>query len=1520
MKEKYTMDNRVGKKIRELLGSGKDSSRSTGHPYDFTSKVTTASKSEDSKSKLRAGSLTVTNETPAYLDKPEVQSFFAKALRGIQQDDQGEKHRKTINTQIENIQTLYGEISGLWEKIAKDAQDRFEYISYPRKDLQGYNEKADERAKKENFRNRMMNEAVAWMAQQIIEDNHPFLFQEKKEFRELRELMLNPINSKDAKQNIERLQKELEKLKSGEEQKVLWQHLREKIVNQITTANQRIKESEEKDKKYEEMFKEHKEYTTAIIHDDYSQAKERYKQAKKRATQSENEYTANAEDFAKEVGSLLEEINPGEKKKPSPTPEGSSSFRGTANGTREESSAEQTNSGDGSPLPESPERRETQSEENKPGETYSSIPKNIKKDIEGIVNASKEIVGLEKGITYIAKSAAEKAKRRVQDVQKKAKDGTRDTSKDYEFDSIDKELKDWEREKNLLVQTIEKQKSLTSLLNTLNKSIKEETIVNIGKVKFSQDIDDLIEKAAKRLEILNKRLDEYNRVENHYHTVTPKAVHNIYVKKEGNEEYIMHDEIDKKGNIANNKININNIDNSEISIEGEYDAIHKISFYKEKDILCFKHEKTLNGKTTVLHVQSVENKIKDKNDKEIECTSFIININGICHENNEIMKERAKNLAEQYKNRKKKTTERIKQYEEQLRPLIGVDKKAEEGIINANPAIQHIKNALTNARRIAKLEQQIAMDYSSIANNTENSSMAINLQNVEDHLLNIRDLYQKEVKEIENARNEEIKLGESARKNQKDLQELCKLLENPTPFPNPDSIIDDANRALNNNSRYIDYKAKTNDNRIKDLFQVLDKTLMAKDIEDIQGQSIAHAVMDNVDKGCLSWNGVYMEWREFRNFGYDPETGNFYARFREDITEIFVDGEKPYTKRFAELGLNSNIGDYKIQIPGIDYNRPGKARSILIINEKTGKIHEISTKGLRKLVFKSHNKEKGDIEWTMEEHLKTMPDEQMEPDNTISPEKLHNTMRVNAGKQTCTVTDGQFTFHLDKTDLTETIVDPEVGVIFRTDKEWRNIPVKLLAIINTLMNKPKELQSEASYLSIDLKNKSLDLLKEAHRTGDQTQIAEAFALLDSTRANLATDKAGILDPLRRVPKDEYELAKLREQALNQLQRDVLYKSKSAKELLNASDNLNHSLIVDGLLTKEFQAVLKDINNDKIDKKTQQTLQTMLTEIYNKFHIFSDDNEDKKFNNHSTPELVKEYERYASRIKDLSEKEKEYLKDIENFVDSKSDVYLNNEIYLIKANSTTDLNEVFDTLGKLKTVNYIEDPESLEGRRQTYENIMVEHLEKAVKRVNDVKNRALIWSPLHEVMLLRQRRLNNLEHVKNALTAESKEGIKKNIKKLADQPSFNISKLDDKYYNKKVDNIEADLDKLINDMALKKQNPAEYQKRATELIQKTSALAYQHLLDSFAHDPEALVDLKARRVDIYLKISEQASTALNTALRLRFFEQQKGLMFTMMNWEICVESISMGAMRLGQFEARIGNVFHRLMSEIFNTGL
>jgi hypothetical protein len=978
----------------------------------------------------------------------------------------------------------------------------------------------------------------------------------------------------------------------------------------------------------------------------------------------------------------------------------------------------------------------------------------------------------------------------------------------------------------------------------------------------------------------------------------------------------------------------------------------------------------------------------------------------------------------------------------------------------------------------------------------------------------------------------------------------------PYSFMNTKEFKDyrDAIQDLANKSEGNKMSGKEEKN-ILSLLEKLYRHSMTENTNALRDLSEAHIIMDNVHKGRGSINGVYMDFREIKSIGRSKD-GNVLIEFRQDNAEITVKDEfgtdLPWTKRFAAGTYTSQSGSIKIEIPGNKCD--GKERTECIIHhydadgKETG-TQTCSTKDLKKIQVIYHGKDAGKVEQSVVLEFKTMPDGNVPLNQKFSYDKLQNAFRINLRTGMLIMQDGQFSIPVNKLDFLETQTDPENGIVFYTNKEHRPIPLEILGSLNTHFKPIQVLRSKASNQADSMRKNMLDFLQAAQRTNDPTQIADAFAQLDSARAYFDTYKANIVKEIQHVPANEKALALMREQQkFDSIQsdfRDVRDNYESAKELTKASNKETHSLIK-GVLTEKFN---KMIRNRQVN---QDVMNEIRNNVYKAFGL--DDGKEYTIEGLSTfkmTELAQEYEKHISKIKDLTEDDKEniekyinaennalkdtderksireyiksanktisdlsaedqiiirkhaeayinadkqaieeinedqrdlvktharayieaeksvigdlsedqqemvrthaiyyitnadsiednkkailknyaskyieaekgvigglnedqqkilrkharvyitkvdrtmaglnlnkrqqklireraiayrdaegkakkvlnlteesisayiietynaikhlseddkqhvqnhlkdidhikYAKDIENSVNTKGDVYLKNDIYLIKASNSANSLEAIRAIANLDPkVDYIDDPDksTLKGQRQTSENTMFEHLTKAADRAKCNPN--LIWLPLYQAMFVRQRRLNSLKHVENALSATTTDDIKKHLQKLIDQPSLKVSEIGEEFYEKQADNLETRLNKLVEDGLKKDYSPAEYQKRATDLIQMTSTLAYQHLLDAFKHDPEALRDLKARRVDILLKMSDQSSAALNTALRLRNFEQQKGLMFKMMTWEIYIMSLSMGQMRLQQFEGRIGNIFHRLMSEVFNTGL
>ncbi len=461
------------------------------------------------------------------------------------------------------------------------------------------------------------------------------------------------------------------------------------------------------------------------------------------------------------------------------------------------------------------------------------------------------------------------------------------------------------------------------------------------------------------------------------------------------------------------------------------------------------------------------------------------------------------------------------------------------------------------------------------------------------------------------------------------------------------------------------------------IFTALYGHSMKKNTQDILDLSEAHIIMDNTKKGCGSINGVYMDFREIKSIGSNKD-GNVLIEFRQDITDITVQDEFgkdiPWTKRLAEGDYILKGGRIKIEIPGNKCNNI--ERNKCIIHRYDAKGNEIGTpqtyptENLRKIKIKYHGKDQGEVEQSVDLEFKTMPDGNMSLNQKIPYDKAKNAFRLNLRTGMLIMQDGQFTIPLNMLDLTETSTDKEKGTIFRTDKEWRPIPIEIIGSLNTHFKSMQGLRSEANTQAHNMETKMLDLLDAARLTNNPNAIADAFEVLDNARADLSTRKAEIVKDLQHVPANAKDLALRKEQQkFDSTQRDardasiksdVRENCKSASELTKAYNAEARSFTkgVMKVIGPELEATIENWNNSNDNKtKMQEWLNDIkkegafeLDKIYG---IDLSDGQDKT--HYDMLEIAQKYEEHISQIKDLSEDYKEY---VEKYINAGRDAIKN----------------------------------------------------------------------------------------------------------------------------------------------------------------------------------------------------------------------------------------------------------------------
>jgi hypothetical protein len=1512
---------------------------SLGHRRYETRKLE-GTQSKAGESKYRLGSIRVeTNkEKPSkrtedpqvppewWTKNPRARRMFESGLRLLDQGQQPETRANTAQLDPqENIQVLAGELSREFTKLVDKVVDSFKFRHYYAKpDNHTFNDKAQESVEKDNQSYYLRNEAIAWIGQYILANDPSFVFYNTKEFGKLRQLMaLDQGNSQD---DIAILKNKLES--TQEISKDIWPAIRDSVVKQIVTTDERSKELEDRIKGYNKVLEEDKEYKEATIQDTSLQAKERAKQAEERVKQGTIKYAPKAQEFVKQIDKLF-----GYKKQQELLTDKAKEISERLNALTPKIHANKK---------EGIEKFKEDEFSEKVTELFITEPSQSKTIAQDIQNYLKN---LEKIIAPI-----------------------RSNPSDYIAQPPNTGA-DQEQESALKKDTTE----LLSKIKTYAQDFAKFDITQFANMKLlfpnGNNFQDIVS-YARDVEIQEASIVNYAGL------TARNAKANEFEPEKGyfaQEIDCLDKAIDKQTLLINKLTSLAPKDGSS-STPIEY-TMARSSYSVEKDRL-------------VREAQEKKKELeKRKEDYSKIKTSYAANSkddgNELLVTNKEITSIRAKDLAEQYKKRVKKTKDRVKQYKGELKLLdhqlkllrpkltkLQENSNEQSGRSDIQQAAQalrkyidHLEEVQRNtykaagkATEIANLEENVSEKYSNIVRNANDAPKNIETE-INSHLLVIKQKYREEVLALENIKGVEKELKQLANTDKAALQELRKCCEDSeassSQSSNSNAIKEKAILALNRNSHYIEGQTPYNNKKMEDLFKALDNSSKSKDVEDLQDLSVAHIVMDNVDTGSASINGVYMELREIRRIDVDKEKGEVTVVWREDIPSINILG-RPYAKRLSKIEIfeskdsNEDEAEYEaahggeikkkkflkkmtFDIPGTNYDRPGNERAKFLVN-LDGTEREYDTETLKQVDLRVFEKHEGLNESLIRVETKAMPNGKISFDQTIDPNKLKNTYRFNLEKMKLITPDNQFTVDLNTLDLTETIVDPtrKNGISLRTDKEWRLIPLKFLGTMNTRMNALKDIQSDISYLGLNMKDGCLSYLKSAHASDDPTQSALAFKLIDSIKGNLDLDRSSASLKLSRIPKNMDELKDLKSDiSLDQGDRAIKDNHISSQKVLCSHNILKDLLHQD--LKKEVNSI---VNSDKTREDKNKELQELYKKVGEGFHyeqkydfplLVDPKSADREIKcaRPNMPMLVKEYEHYRYKKAELSDEEKEYVKDIELFVARQDDMYLKNEIYLIKANSTTDFNEMLEALGKLtrKEPETQKGPETWEEYRQYFEYFTVEHIENAIHRAKDKgANPELIRAPLRELMLLRQSLHNSFEYAEKALNSGPDTpiaDIKENIEKISKQVSFEVS--EGKFSEKKplgLDEEEKQLEKemkAIVDDVLESKDPVRFAFKSVEISNKVACLTYKKLMEAFKDDPEFQEELEGKKLDYIKYLTDKAHRSFHTAISLRQIDDLQKFVDRMFWRELLTMLVMKSETMFTKFN-RIGS-FNKMMGQM-----
>jgi hypothetical protein len=1100
-------------------------------------------------------------------------------------------------------------------------------------------------------------------------------------------------------------------------------------------------------------------------------------------------------------------------------------------------------------------------------------------EVKNAANYGQEIAQLEQNIVEFAKLAAESAEARAIELENK----TKDASIDNDSFLLKEEQNAWKCEKDSLSQAIKKQDEMIKSLELLRDGLQK--MLDKGKQKESGGIGSSSS---------GSKSGDTDKI--HLETFRSKREISLAIKdaQEKSEEL-------KK-------------------ILAEYDKVDK--YYQVFDV---KHANA-----------EIVGRTKDK----------------------EILAMQARNLAEQHSELAGQAKDRAKQYEKRLKLLEASG--ADETVV------QHAASCVRLAKQIAYSEQKIKDEYLVIAkraddinqnaNELEDSSPAtLSLSTAQQKRLlsKIKLFYRQEREALKNIETAEKDLAKSARHDRDAFDQLRQHFEDILEFSTQNAkltahtgkIEDDLSKLLqdlrnsirnsslekvaDNNLRYVKYKMENVSEQAKEMLKKMSTISKDRDVQKITDLSVGHMIIDPEFSGMTMINGVCMYTREIRRFTCDKATGITTIIFREDIPEFTVFDQREYTKRVSSFEINTKNRTLSFRIPGNTYRRPGDDRTKCII-EENGERKEYDTKSLKKIVVSKHEKEEGDLEVSYRVEVKTMPDDTIKHDDKItcySRESFANMHRFNLAANKYIAPDNQLTANLGDFDYTETRIDPQHGLILIGEGEYSQLCLKYVATLSNFINKLNEVEQTLKTKTINYEKDCIALLDQAIDFHDRNTAASALAMIEQNSGFLASNTSAMEYQLKRPPKRIEELKRQREAPNGILKRISLAHMESAEEMLTANNDLHHSLM------KQVRSLLENGNDDNAKQK-------LLHDIHVAYHL------DKNFGfpllvdptkgreiKCSSPNmlmLTEEYSMYMDKKNakegGLSEEEQQYVKEIEKFVSESDDDYLKNEIYLIKASSSGDLNQIFDALRNLNGGNRSQNhgsAASLQEVRQNAEYHLVDYLDKAIARATTEGIDGLIRGPLDIAKRMRQSRIETLKRVEQALNPDTPADVA--LRAINQKPeqlpsSLAIVKENEQDHNKKVQNLEDELDQLIREIGLKRSNPAEYAKESVNLAWKTANLSYQKLLDA-THDPMAKKDFEARRIEITTEMAKESLTEYKAILQILTLKDQKKIMTDMMKWELAIVLFTNGQVRLNQFEGRIGNVFHRLISDLFKiTGI
>ncbi|HEY4032767.1 MAG TPA: hypothetical protein VGL94_02245 [Ktedonobacteraceae bacterium] len=809
-------------------------------------------------------------------------------------------------------------------------------------------------------------------------------------------------------------------------------------------------------------------------------------------------------------------------------------------------------------------------------------------------------------------------------------------------------------------------------------------------------------------------------------------------------------------------------------------------------------------------------------------------------------------------------------------------------------------------------------------------------------------IFRKDIKGTPTSPEPEMGLIDSAKKDRDNLDLLRKKFEDSISEGKLDDMqtnITDSITALENSLPYMLHKIEQNytlaNKKIKSTMNVTKET----NIKEISGDT--HLVFEPEHAGLFvaslgAENFLVMEVREIRRFKHDPETGQSIIDWRYDNPRIEVynntkDMNRRFTRRVLDYDVDTDNKRLTINIPGKIFNKSSKNDRGKIHITSNGKEETYDAMNVRGINIFKHEKHEGKFEISHTVERKTMPDQPImhaEPLNKLMGWERLDTQKMfsmnaasgkwNLGSPELRVGTGVF-------DYTETLFDPNFGVVLVVEGRYTYVCPQILDKVINSIPELKVVIDDFTTKKNEFDKRCMEHLAHAMESRSRHTVQSALMDIDRWNREAITDTSALIYTLMRSRKSVIE-DEVRGSLMGRLDDKMRLMPDDLLTRISGTHMVNTELLV-----KSFNKLKAGVNHSTkqaIESKNKTKQNDLRGKICSAFHYKNHDfqllvnpNESKliKCANPDTFMLIDEFDTYITKkiAQGLTAEEDEYLQDMQDYIRKTEDIYLINEMLVIEAEKHgNNLDQVFNLLRDVKSdtrsLNRSSD-NGLDRLREDCEFDLANYFDKAIASLPNAGFDEIIHSYIAMAGQTRASRRKTLEDALEALNpytppADALKVINSNE---PDKLPPSLEVVETKTTEDFDSHFDNTLKHLVNDVALAQKDPARFAEISTELSWTGAIHTVEKLLrTAYDCDIELYREIRANERTLLKDLADQYQKNINTILQLKVFDDQKKLMFKMMMHELLVVLATNGNVQLRQFQNRIGNLFQRLIADLF----